>query len=149
MFYISGTYAFGISINENRSGLIGSNGTTLECLYNKEEKDDVLTLYLLYKNTTSDIYEEIVVFRPRAEPQLTLTGQYLLERVHLQNDLVTSSRASMTFYKIQCIDDAAYKCRITYLDQFFQQYTVESEATTINVQGTAWWLSEQQKCVTK
>lgn len=134
-------------MNENKSALIGSNGTTLKCLYNKEEKDEVLTLFLLYKNTTSEIYEEIVVFRPKGEPQLTLTGQYLFERVHLQNDLLTSSSASMTFHNIQCIDNAVYKCRITYLDQSFQQYTVESEATTISVQGMT--IVEQQKCVLK
>ncbi|XP_052069094.1 uncharacterized protein LOC127708287 isoform X4 [Mytilus californianus] len=68
---LHGTIAFEIFINENRSGLLGSNDTSLECSFNKAEGEDILSLFFLYKNKTSHSYEDIVVFTSSAVPRLT------------------------------------------------------------------------------
>ncbi|CAC5357731.1 unnamed protein product [Mytilus coruscus] len=130
------TIAFEIFINENRSGLLGSNDTSLECSFNKAEGEDVLSLFFLYKNKTSHSYEDIVVFTSSAVPRLTAKGNYLSERIDLPKHTLSSSPAAITFSDLQCQDNARYKCRITYqIRRTFEKYTVESYATQINVQA--------------
>ncbi|XP_052069091.1 uncharacterized protein LOC127708287 isoform X3 [Mytilus californianus] len=132
---LHGTIAFEIFINENRSGLLGSNDTSLECSFNKAEGEDILSLFFLYKNKTSHSYEDIVVFTSSAVPRLTAKGNYLSERIDLPKHTLSSSPAAITFSDLQCQDNARYKCRITYqIRRTFEKYTVESYATQINVQ---------------
>ncbi|CAC5407165.1 unnamed protein product [Mytilus coruscus] len=133
--YLSGSIAFDIFISENRSGLLGSNDTSLECSFNKEDGEDVLSLFFLYKNKTSHTYEDIIVFTSSAVPRLTAKGHYLSERIALPKHTLSSSPAAITFSDLQCQDNAHYKCRITYqIRRTFEKYTVESYPTQINVQ---------------
>ncbi|CAG2235738.1 unnamed protein product [Mytilus edulis] len=113
---IYGTVAFEISINENRSGLLEATIPH-------------------WNNKTSHIYEDIVVFTSSAVPRFTAKGQYLSKRIHLPKQTLTSSPATITFFDLQCMDDASYKCSITYqIRSEFELHTVESNATLITVQ---------------
>ncbi|CAG2217949.1 unnamed protein product [Mytilus edulis] len=133
---VEGTVPFEIFINENRSGLLGSNDTTLECSFKKGDGEDVLTLFFSLKNKTSHTYEDIVVFTTSAVPRFTAKGQYLSKRIHLPKQTLTSSPAKITFFDLQCMDDASYKCSITYqIRSEFELHTVKSNATLITVQG--------------
>lgn len=106
------------------------------CSFEKAEGEDVLTLFFSIKNKTSHIYEDIVVFTSSAEPRFTAKGQYLSKRINLPKQTLTSSPATITFFDLQCMDDASYKCSITYqIRSEFELHTVESNATHITVQG--------------
>ncbi|CAC5364396.1 unnamed protein product [Mytilus coruscus] len=123
-----------IWFNCKGSGLLSSNDTTLECSFNKAEGEDVLTLFFSYKNKTSQIYENIVIFTSTTEPRFTANGQYLSDRIDLLNQTLTSSPAKIIFSDLKCTDDASYKCNITYqIRRTFKQHTVESHATQITV----------------
>jgi hypothetical protein len=53
-------------------------------------------------------------FPPERMNQAVLTAEYLTGRVNLTSPTEESSKAILTFNKIQCVDDTDYICIISY-----------------------------------
>ena len=67
------------------------------------------------RNQTSEEYVHIARFYPlESNSDAVLKVEYLTGRVSLTNPTDESSKAILTFNKIQCVDDNEYICGITY-----------------------------------
>lgn len=121
-------------ISGNEAGLLGYNGTELECHYIQERLLEVLYVSFVTFNRSSNFFETIATYRQDTTPQLNTQGQYLNGRVTLTPLTKLSAKAVMTFNKLMCIDDTFYRCRVIYFDtNGFHDYI--SSNISISVQG--------------
>ena len=110
-----GSEALQSNINKNVTATIGETNVELWCSYIKDDGGYISNIYMKARNKSSEEYLQIAIFYP---PELnrnaTLTGEYLTDRVSLTNPTDESSKAILTFNKIQCVDDTDYICGISY-----------------------------------
>ncbi|CAC5399308.1 unnamed protein product [Mytilus coruscus] len=104
------------SITENVTGLLGENGTQMECSYIMENvlKVDLVSFLAFNKSTTA--FDPVASYLPNAGTLITPQGQYLKDRVTLHNITQSSTNAVMVFNKLLCIDNTLYKCSVRYTD---------------------------------
>ena len=110
-----GSEALQIKINTNVTATIGDTNVELWCSYIKDDVDYIYYIKMEARNKTSEEYFQIARFYPperNREPDLTVA--YLTDRVSLTSPTDQSSKAILTFNKIQCVDDTDYICSILY-----------------------------------
>ncbi|VDI38613.1 Hypothetical predicted protein [Mytilus galloprovincialis] len=128
LFY--GVTTNSVVIEGSKGGLLGENGTEINCSYTIPE---ILFVSFLAFNRSSEIFEIIATYRPDRTPQLNTQGQYLNGRVTLTPITQSSKKAVMTFNQLMCIDDTSYKCEVSYLTDGGNKIP-ESNNITISVQ---------------
>lgn len=118
------------------SGLLGENGTVIECSYTKENviKIDYVRIMALKESQTT--FAVIVVYVPNGMSSLTPEGQFLKGRVTLANIDQSSTKAVMIFNKLMCIDDTSYRCNVRYTDSSLDGKETTSNNMSIQVQGS-------------
>jgi hypothetical protein len=110
-----GSEASQIKIITNVNATIGDTNVELWCSYIKDDGDYSIYITMEARNKTSEEYLKIATFYPPGIiHDAVLTGKYLTGRVSLTNPTNESSKAILTFHKIQCVDDADYLCNISY-----------------------------------
>ena len=110
-----GSEALQSNINTNVTATIGETNVELWCSYIKDNGDYISNIYMKARNKSSEEYLQIATFYPpERNCNATLTGEYLTDRVSLTNPTDESSKAILTFNKIQCVDDTDYICGISY-----------------------------------
>ncbi|CAC5420456.1 unnamed protein product [Mytilus coruscus] len=102
-----------VVIEGSTGGLLGENGTKIECLYTQK---DISYVSFLAFNKSSITFETIATYRPDKPPLLNTQGQYLKGRVTLMPIKKLSAKAVMIFNKLMCIDDTFYRCEMIYFD---------------------------------
>lgn len=119
---------------ENIKTTIPSNNTTLACSY-VSDQDEILTVGILGYNTTSKTFEKLAGYRPNKVAKLLTHGEYLHDRVTLNNITKLSKQAFILFNDVRCIDATLYKCTISYLDKVLKLLTIESAEVNITITG--------------
>ncbi|XP_052075617.1 uncharacterized protein LOC127713055 isoform X2 [Mytilus californianus] len=117
--HLTGTLAAKVSINQNITGLLGSNDTHLTCSFFLEKGEQMLSVQINAKNITEDfdnVTMPIAIFIPWKTAKLLPLGTYLSSRVTLTNITTTSTNATMTFHKLKCTDEKDYMCKLYYND---------------------------------
>ena len=110
-----GSEALHIKINTNVTATIGDTNVELWCFYIKDDADYIYSIKMEARNKTSEEYLQIATFfPPEHNREAILTGEYLTGRVSLTNPTDESSKAILTFHKIQCVDDTDYLCSISF-----------------------------------
>jgi hypothetical protein len=110
-----GSEALQININTNVTAAIGDTYVELWCLYIKDGGDYIYYITMEARNKTSEEYIQIARFYPpESNRKGVLKVEYLTGRVSLTNPTEESSKAILTFNKIQCVDDNEYICGISY-----------------------------------
>jgi hypothetical protein len=110
-----GSEALQIKINTNVTATIGDTNVELWCSYIKDVGDYISNIKMEARNKTSEEYLQIAKFYPpERNRDAVLKGEYLNGRVSLTNPMGESSKAILTFNKIQCVDDTDYICSISY-----------------------------------
>ena len=125
-----GSEALQIKINTNVTATIGDTNVELWCSYIKDGGDHIFYMNMQARNKTSEEYFQIVAFYP-PESKSELTGEYLTGRVSLTNPTDESSKAILTFNKIQCVDDTDYICSITYRNVIIHMKYTSSTSITV------------------
>jgi hypothetical protein len=110
-----GSEALQSNINTNVTATIGEPNVELWCSYIKDDGDYISDIYMKARNKSNEEYLQIAIFYPpEFNRNATLKGEYLTDRVSLTNPTDESSKAILTFNKIQCVDDTDYICGISY-----------------------------------
>jgi hypothetical protein len=110
-----GSEALQIKINTNVTATIGDRNVELWCSYIKDGGDYISNIKREARNKTSEEYLQIAKFYPpERNRDAVLRGEYLNGRVSLTNPTGESSKAILTFNKIQCVDDTDYICVISH-----------------------------------
>ncbi|CAG2232323.1 unnamed protein product [Mytilus edulis] len=124
-----------VSINQNITGLIGNNNTSLTCVFIKEANKRLTGIEVIAKNKTEDFKDgkPIAIFVPNKPAILHLYGQYLTGRVTLTNITSTSTNATLTFKELKCDDERDYLCKYTYKDKYGSISSEKSQPTRISV----------------
>jgi hypothetical protein len=85
------------------------------------------------RNKTSEENLQIATFYPlESNSEADLAVKYLTGRVFLTNPTNESSKATLTFNKIQCVDDTDYICVILHRTNIII-YTEYTSSTSITV----------------
>jgi hypothetical protein len=110
-----GSEALQIKINTNVTATIGDTNVELWCSYIKDDKEKIFYIKIEARNKTSEEYLQIAAFYPSENNEdAVLIEGYLIGRVSLTNPTDESSKAILTFNKIQCVDDTDYIWSILY-----------------------------------
>jgi hypothetical protein len=110
-----GSEALQIKINTNVTATIGDTNIELWCSYTNDAGDYISNIKMKARNKTSEEYLIIAKFYlPERNSDAVLRGEYLNGRVSLTNPTDESSKAILTFNKIQCVDDTDYMCVISH-----------------------------------
>ncbi|CAG2206803.1 unnamed protein product [Mytilus edulis] len=117
-------------MNQNTTGLLGSNNTHLTCSFFLEKDEQILSVQFNAKNITEDFDDGYIIatFKPEKAART-----YLSDRVTLTNMTNTSTNATLTFNELKFTDEKDYKCKIFYYDKVKDFKLRESEATRISV----------------
>ncbi|CAG2229255.1 unnamed protein product [Mytilus edulis] len=125
-----------VSINQNITGLIGNNDTSLTCVFINEANKRLTGVEVIAKNKTEDFKDgkPIAIFEPNQPAILHFNGQYLTGRVTLTNITSTSTNATLTFKELKCDDERDYLCKCNYKDIYGSALPPEkSQPTRISV----------------
>jgi hypothetical protein len=110
-----GSEALQIKIKTNVTATNGDTNVELWCSYIKDGKEKIIYIKIEARNKTSEEYLQIAAFYPSENnDDAVLTGEYLTGRASLTNPTNESSKAILTFNKIQCVDDTDYIWSILY-----------------------------------
>jgi hypothetical protein len=125
-----GSEALQIEINTNVTATIGDTNVELWCSYIKDDGEYIFYIKMEARNKTSEKYLQIAAFYPENSIESDLRGD-LTGRVSLTNPSDESSKAILTFNKIQCVDDTDYICSISYKtnDIIHTKYTNSTSIT--------------------
>lgn len=126
-----GVHTVSFEINGSKGGLLGENGTEIECSYTQKNIKQIYFVSFNAFNRKSRSFQEIAIYSAGGNPELTPVGQYLKGRVTLTQLL---TKAVMTFNKLMCIDDTFYKCKMSYRNVNGTQEQI-SNNISISVQG--------------
>jgi hypothetical protein len=128
-----GSEALQIKINTNITATIGDTNVKLWCSYIKEDGDYIHFINMEARDKTSEKNIRLATFYPpERNREADMTGDYLTGRVNLTSPSEESSKAILTFNKIQCVDDTDYICIISY-DTNGNPPTTHSSYTSITV----------------
>lgn len=123
-----------LNLSGNKAGVIGHNGTGLDCSYKTENILQIFSVtFMAFRNSIS--FEQIALYVLDKVPTLTDQGQYLQGRVKLPTITDSSTEAVLTFNKLMCIDDTFYQCKVTYMDSSGVQ-SPTSNNISISVKGS-------------
>ena len=128
-----GSEALQIKINTNVAATIGDTHVELWCSYIKDGGDYIYYIKMEARNKTSEKYLQIASFYPLSNREAELTVEYLTGRVSLTSPTDQSSKAILTFNKIQCVDDTDYICGISYDTNGIGGTTEYTSSTSITV----------------
>lgn len=129
---IYGVHTISVVIEGNKAGLLGENGTEIECLFPQVDISSVSFMAFNKSSITSDL---IATYRPGRIPQLNPQGQYLKGRVTLTPISLQSTKAVLTFNQLMCIDDKSYQCNVNYFDSDdVRQDIISNNILSISVQ---------------
>ncbi|XP_063446592.1 uncharacterized protein LOC134726125 [Mytilus trossulus] len=123
-----------IEIKGNVSGILGENGTEIECSYTRENVRSIIRVDFNAFNRSSVAFETIAAYLPEDISTLLPQGQYLKGRVTLTRITQSSTKAIMLFNKLMCIDGTLYKCKVTYTDDSLLSHTDTSGNMSIQVE---------------
>jgi hypothetical protein len=128
-----GSEALQIKINTNVTATIGDTNVELWCSYIKDAGDYIYNIQMVARNKTSEEYIIIAKFYlPERSSDAVLIGKYLTGRVSLTNPTDESSKAILTFNKIQCVDDTDYICVISHeIDNIDTTTSTSSSSITV------------------
>lgn len=132
-FCIAGVHTISVVIEGSEVGLIGENGTEIECSYPLGSYRQFSVSFWAF-NKSSQIFEQIATYIPDDTPLINTKGEYLKGRVTLTPITKLSTKAVMTFNQIMCIDDTSYQCQARYIDSNGNQNPI-SNNTSISVEG--------------
>ena len=127
-----GSEASQIKIITNVTATIGDTNVEWWCSYIEDDGDYNIYITMEARNKTSEEYLQIATFYPSRSHDAVLTGKYLTGRVSLTNPTDESSKAILTFHKIQCVDDSDYVCSISFHTKGKLQ-TKSTNSTSITV----------------
>ncbi|CAG2206188.1 unnamed protein product [Mytilus edulis] len=128
-----------VSINQNITGLIGNNDTSLTCVFINEANKRLTGVEVIAKNKTEDFNDgkPIAIFVPSRPTILHFNGLYLTGRVTLTNITSTSTNATLSFKELKCDDERDYLCNCNYKDIYGSALPPEkSQPTRISVHVT-------------
>lgn len=134
----AGSLAATVSINQNKTGLIGKSYTSLTCSFTNEERKRIIQVEFFAKNKTGEFDDitPIAILKLDEPAKLHSSGNYLQGRVTLTNLTSTSTYATLTFHVLNCEDDNYYMCKCYYDDiEGAALPTEKSPSTRISVQG--------------
>jgi hypothetical protein len=130
-----GSEALQIKINTNVTATIGDTNVELWCSYIKDDGDYIHFINMEARDKTSEKNIHLATFYPPERMnQAVLAAEYLTGRVNLTSPTEESSKAILTFNKIQCVDDTDYICIISY-DTNQKPPTTDSNSTSITVRS--------------
>ena len=110
-----GSEALQIKINTNVTATIGDTNVELWCSYTKDVGEYINYIKMEARNKSNEEYLQIARFYLlESNRAYILIGEYLTGRVSLTSPSDDSSKAILTFNKIQCVDDTDYRCVISY-----------------------------------
>ena len=110
-----GSEALQIKINTNVTATIGDTNVELWCSYTKDVGEYINYIKMEGRNKSNEEYLQIARFYLlESNRAYILIGEYLTGRVSLTSPSDDSSKAILTFNKIQCVDDNDYICSILY-----------------------------------
>lgn len=123
------------NLSVNVAGLLGDNGTELECSYTAENIERVFSVSLMAFNWRSKSFETVAIYIPDDVSLLTIAGQYLKGRVTMTTISQSSLKAVMSFNQLMCIDETLYTCQVNYIDSIGTHGLI-SNNISISVQGS-------------
>ncbi|CAG2201839.1 unnamed protein product [Mytilus edulis] len=126
-----------IEITGSVSGVLGENGTEIECSYTRENVRSITRVGFMAFNRSRVAFDQIAAYLPDDISTLLPQGQYLKGRVTLTGITQSSTKAVMVFNKLMCIDDTFYKCSVAYTDSSLLSHTDTSGNMSIQVEGKA------------
>lgn len=132
--YFLDTHALSVEV-KNVSGLLGENGTEIECSYSKENVFKIDVVYIVVFNRSSLQFQSIAEYFPNLNPTLTPPGQYLRGRVTLMGIAQSSMKVVLIFNKLMCIDETFYRCVVRFTDASLNRKEKTSSNMRISVQG--------------
>ncbi|VDI57193.1 Hypothetical predicted protein [Mytilus galloprovincialis] len=135
-YFVAGTLAAKVSINQNITGLVGNKDTHLTCFFIKEKSEEFLSVEIIAKNITENFEDgkrPIAIFEPERTAKLHPTGEYLLGRVTLTNITYTSTNATLNFHVLKGTDEKDYMCKYYYKDKLRAFSIAKSKDTRILV----------------
>jgi hypothetical protein len=127
-----GSEALQIEINTNVTATIGDTNVELWCSYITDDGEYFNSIIMEARNKTIEKYLQIARFYLLESNRKTvLREEYLTGRVSLTSPSDESSKAILTFNKIQCVDETDYRCGISYDRNGFSttEYTSSSSIT--------------------
>ena len=127
-----GSEALQVKINTKVTATIGDTNVELWCSYIKDGGDHIFYIQMQARNKTSEEYFQIATFYPpESNSEADLAVEYLTGRVSLTNPTDESSKAILTFNKIQCVDDTDYICSILHRTNriIYTEYTSSTSIT--------------------
>lgn len=132
-FCVAGVHTISVVIEGSEVGIIGENGTQIECSFTHDDYT-LLSVSFLASNKRSEIFETIATYNPDQTPKLNTNGQYLKGRVTLTSITQSSRKAVMKFDKLKCIDETFYKCQVVYQNSIGTSFPI-SNNISILVEG--------------
>ncbi|XP_071133328.1 CD166 antigen-like [Mytilus edulis] len=126
--------AFGFGLPVEVTGILGDNGTEIECSYTKENVLKIDSVIFMAFNRSSVNFEPVATFIPDTVSLFTPQGQYLVGRVTLKGITQSSPTAVMVFDQLLCLDDTFFKCHVRYIDSGGVGREATSDNITISVQ---------------
>ncbi|CAG2201842.1 MALT1 [Mytilus edulis] len=122
-----------VEVGGNLSGILGENGTAIECSYTRENVRAITRVDFKAFNRRTVTFEQIAGYVPDDISILLPQGQYLKGRVTLTRITQNSTKAVMLINKLMCIDDTFYKCSVTYNDDYLLSHMDTSGNISIQV----------------